>query len=410
MKEHGHSSNSLADAVNQAIGEVTGKVGGIDGSQVRDWKAGRVRWPKATSRAGLEKVAGLSAVDLGFVPRRRASPTTVPQKEDSLRRRTFVTSATLAGPGAVAGTRIGVTDIGRFEQHLAELVQADDRSGGHGSTERRALWCADTILDLQQGSSASQRVRQRLYFLAAAFTSTATWAAIDARKNARAQRHLEKALVLAGYSGDPRIQHRVWGHASLLAVQQKRFTGAVAAGEAARKLSISRRDPLFGSLARTRLAGAYSRSGQQAEALRVIHHAERVFERADGGDGSRPAWMNFFDRAEMVGLRALIDLDLGRYEQAESHLHHALSLIRPELQRNRAYYTCKLALAQLGQGEIDLACETAASVPGISRQAAVSGRVGKLLNGFGGKLLAVAPDASATRAWLESRRSQEGRT
>lgn len=36
MAEHGYSSNTLADAVNQAIGDLTGRLGGLDGSSVRD--------------------------------------------------------------------------------------------------------------------------------------------------------------------------------------------------------------------------------------------------------------------------------------------------------------------------------------------------------------------------------------
>ncbi|GAB7033376.1 hypothetical protein JCM4914_48370 [Streptomyces platensis subsp. malvinus] len=73
MKEHGYSSNSLAEAVNSAVGDLTGRFGGLDGSSIRDWKAGRVRWPKSATRAALEKVTGLPATALGFVPRGRAN-------------------------------------------------------------------------------------------------------------------------------------------------------------------------------------------------------------------------------------------------------------------------------------------------------------------------------------------------
>jgi hypothetical protein len=47
MDEHGYSSNSLADAVNRAIEQLTGRPGGLDGSSVRDWKAGRVKWGRS---------------------------------------------------------------------------------------------------------------------------------------------------------------------------------------------------------------------------------------------------------------------------------------------------------------------------------------------------------------------------
>ncbi|CAO0832435.1 hypothetical protein SMICM17S_10998 [Streptomyces microflavus] len=62
MTEHGYSSNSLADAVNRAVEQLTGRVGRLDGSSVRAWKAGRVAWPKSATRTELEDVTGLPAV------------------------------------------------------------------------------------------------------------------------------------------------------------------------------------------------------------------------------------------------------------------------------------------------------------------------------------------------------------
>ncbi|GAA1317300.1 hypothetical protein GCM10009647_046990 [Streptomyces sanglieri] len=64
MTEHGHSSNSLAEVVNTALESLTGRLGGLDGSSVRDWKSGRVRWPKSATRRALEEVSGLPATAL----------------------------------------------------------------------------------------------------------------------------------------------------------------------------------------------------------------------------------------------------------------------------------------------------------------------------------------------------------
>ncbi|MGW2126984.1 hypothetical protein [Streptomyces sp. NPDC001758] len=52
MTEHGYSSNSLAEAVNRAIERLTGRPGGLDGSSVRAWKAGRVTTLLLNSSAG----------------------------------------------------------------------------------------------------------------------------------------------------------------------------------------------------------------------------------------------------------------------------------------------------------------------------------------------------------------------
>lgn len=108
MGEHGHSSNSLAEAVNRALERLTGRPGGLDGSSVRDWKAGRVRWPKTATRKALEDVTGLPAGELGFVARGRTSANpAAPQEDPDMKRRTLVggiaaAAAAAAAPGTTA--------------------------------------------------------------------------------------------------------------------------------------------------------------------------------------------------------------------------------------------------------------------------------------------------------------------
>lgn len=112
MTEHGYSSNSLAEAVNRAIERLTGHPGGLDGSSVRAWKAGRVTWPKSVARKALEDVTGLPAVALGFVPRGRPSSTPAPpqQEDPDMKRRTLVggiaaAAAAAAAPGTASPRR-----------------------------------------------------------------------------------------------------------------------------------------------------------------------------------------------------------------------------------------------------------------------------------------------------------------
>lgn len=317
-----------------------------------------------------------------------------------MHRRTFIVASTgtslAASPLLAVGSRIGMSDVSRFGQAFDQLIHADNTKGGNDRTERLALGHAEQILRIQQTSSASQRVRSRMYFFAAAFTSTAMWAAVDSRQSVRAQRHLEKAIMVAGLSGDPRIQHRIWGHAAMLATQQKRYADAIASAEAARQLGISRRDPLFGSLAHARAAGAYSEVGQKEAALRSLGHAELAFARVDRSE-PRPTWMGFYDRAELEGLSGLVHLGLGHYSRAEACFHGTLAMLKPEMARNQAYYTAKLAHAQLRQGDADQACATASAAAG--GPAGSSGRVSKLIDSFGRELVAAAPGAKCTREW-----------
>ncbi|MEJ8648566.1 hypothetical protein WKI65_10835 [Streptomyces sp. MS1.AVA.3] len=88
--------------------------------------------------------------------------------------------------------------------------------------------------------------------MAAAFTSSAMWAAIDGRRFDAARHHHERAASLAAMSGDQTIQFRIWSHAGSLYRHMGRPWDALAANDVARALPVTRRDPLFAALGHAR--------------------------------------------------------------------------------------------------------------------------------------------------------------
>jgi tetratricopeptide (TPR) repeat protein len=318
-----------------------------------------------------------------------------------VRRRSFLTAATgtaLASIGATSSRpKIGTSDLSRLQARFDELVHADN-TGDAGSLESEALQFARTALALQQNHSASQRVRSGLYLLAASFTSTAMWAAVDAHQVDDAQRHRESAVTLAGLSGDSGIQFRIWSHTAILALQCENWPEAVAAAAVARNSSVTRKDPLFASLAHARNAGVLAMVGDRTSAFGSLRAAEKAWERVDPLE-FRPTWMDFYDQAELEGLSAIVHLHLGQYAEAEAFTHRALTRLRPELRRNRTYYTAQLAVAQLLQGEVEQACGTAMQAAGDC-----AGRSSRILTRFDKTLARVAPDSRDASNWREYRR------
>ncbi|WP_159395040.1 tetratricopeptide repeat protein [Streptomyces sp. 2323.1] len=135
-------------------------------------------------------------------------------------------------------------------------------------------------------------------------------------------------------------------------------------------------------------------------ALRSLENAEKAYEHADPQDG-RPAWASFYDRAELDGLSALVMSDLGRHDEAEAHLHRALSRLRPDYRRNRIYYSVHLALAQLAQGEAEQAVATALPLlPGPGEEP-LGGRTSDLLRQFDRMLKQVAPGTRSAVKWAD---------
>ncbi|MFI1334006.1 XRE family transcriptional regulator [Streptomyces sp. NPDC020845] len=405
MGEHGYSSNSLAEAVNKALERFTGRMGGLDGSSVRGWKAGRVRWPKAATRKALEDVTGLPATALGFVPRGRTSPTPAPPQEDpDMKRRTLVggiaaAAAAAASPGTAAPRRIGMSDVERLQCRFAEIIASDHRHGGQLSIEQQAAALADEALNLQNAGSATQRVRSSLYACAASFRSSAMWAAIDGRRYNDAKVHMREAQALAEMSGDQAIKFRIWSHTGTMYRHMGCPADALAANDVARNLHITRRDPMFASLGLARQGAILGVAQDRTGTRRAFDHAQDAMDRANP-DAYRPVWMiAFYDQAELDSLALSAYLSLGAYQTAEFHAHRCLSALRPHMCRSKAIATTRLAHAQLAQGADDAATFTAMSVP--QDAATQHPRVTRMLQEFGAALRATAQGSSTVQTWTE---------
>ncbi|MFF2331228.1 MULTISPECIES: XRE family transcriptional regulator [unclassified Streptomyces] len=407
MAEHGYSSNSLADAVNRALEQLTGRPGGLDGSSVRAWKAGRVTWPKSATRKALEEVSGLPTVALGFVPRGRPSPAPAPppQEDPDMKRRILLggiaaaAAVAAAAPGTAAARRIGMSDVDRLNKRFADIIASDHRHGGQLGIEQRAAALADEALNLQNAGSATQRVRSSLYASAAAFRSSAMWAAIDGRRYDVAKAHMREAQALAEMSSDQAIKFRIWSHAGTMYRHMGRPAEAIAANDVARNLHLTRRDPLFASLGMARQGAVHGAAQDRTGTRRAFEQAQEAMLRADPAD-YRPVWMlAFYDQAELDSLALCAYLALGDYPTAEYHAHRCLSALRPHMVRSRAITTTRLAHAQLAQRAADAATATAMRIP--AETATQHARVSRMLQEFGAALRATAPGSSTAQTWTE---------
>lgn len=292
---------------------------------------------------------------------------------------------------------VGITDVIRLRNGLDDLMALDDTRGGHESLEQAALAGASRALGMQN-QAASQRIRQRLFSVAADYTATAAWSALDARHSDRAEQHLSRALYLAGLAQDSVVELRVWNSFAMLAHQRQHFTHAVDSAQAAQATAISRRDPLFASLAHARTAVGHSNLGDRQAALRSLGHAREALAKADPAE-PRPSWMAFYGPAELNAMTAIVRDHIGDAAESEAASHQALSSIPSQFRRNRALATTRLALAQLHQRDVDQACYTAASVFGLMSGNPLPGRMRSLLGDYYRDLITLAPNALVTREW-----------
>ncbi|MFD3998944.1 XRE family transcriptional regulator [Streptomyces sp. NPDC058583] len=409
MTAHQMSASELADAVNGAIGIFTGKAGTTSERTVFRWLSGENRWPQARQRLALESVTGLPVTALGFVPRGKSTHAALPEDPD-MRRRLLLGAAAGTAAAAIPITqraparpsRVGTSDVIRLRDDVERLLALDAERGGHG-LERAALAGAGEALRLQK-ESATQRVRQRLYALAADFTATAAWSLIDAGRLDGASRHLDRALALAGLAQDSEVALQVWNLRAMLARQRRDYPEAVASSQAAQTTAITRRSPLHASLAHARTAVGLAHGGEDRAALRCLGRAEDALAKADLTQ-PRPAWIAFYGPAELHSLTAIVRDVVGHPAQAEAASHRALAALPDTYRRNRAYTTARLALAQLHQGDVEQACATSGTVFEIMAGTSLPGRMRLLLGDFQRDLLAQAPAALA-HEWMDRYRTE----
>lgn len=413
LEAHGMTHADLAERMNGAIEELTGRRGNVTDRAVRRYVGGQTRRPQRIHMAALEIVFGCRAQQMGLIPPAGtaqrgdpAHPPTPHDQEDPVLRRTFMSAAAgtalsaTAASSATTSSRIitvGTSDVARIRHQLSTLWLQDDVEGGGTAMEERALLIGQRSLHLQQNGSATQRVRARLYALAASSTATAAWAAIDSRRMNVAQRHMESAIHLAGLSGDGQVQHQIWRYTAVLSSQRGRWTDAVAATEAAMTTSVHRSDPLYAAVGHAHLASKLARTGDRARAMRAMERARVAFSRADL-DEPRPASIAHFTQGELDGLAGLAMLGCGRPADAEGYLHRCVGALRSDQHRNLGYYLMHVAMAQLNQGDVEQASATAAKVNPPSASPS-SGRVPHLLTKFTKQLSLTAPGSRADRYW-----------
>ncbi|MER5555115.1 hypothetical protein ABT001_26170 [Streptomyces sp. NPDC002793] len=283
----------------------------------------------------------------------------------------------------------------------------DDSRGGHEGLEDAALAGAEEALGKQR-LGATQRVRLRLFAVAADYVATAAWSALDARRTDRAQALLGRALYLAGVGQDAAVELRVWNSYAMLAHQRGAHTDAVDCGQAALATAIARRDPFFASLAHARTAVGHSNLGDRQAALRSLGRARDALGKADSGR-ARPSWTAFYGHAELTAMTAIVRDRTGDFAGAEAASHQALGSIPGQFRRNRALATARLALTQVHQRDVDQACSTASAVFELMAGTPIPGRMRSLLGDFYRDLITLAPDAGIAREWGDHYRSEWSR-
>jgi len=286
----------------------------------------------------------------------------------------------IAIPALPSRGRLGMSDVDRLREPLAELVAIDSRLGGV-ALARVASEQARRILGTVEHYELSTRVEKALYALAGEYLAVAGWFSVDADELDAAGDFLDQALRTASIARDPLLQAQIWNYMAMRARQAGAYTEAHAVAKAGLDSTAARRNPKVAALFHARVAHGHAFRGEYGLADRSLGRARAALSRVRD-DTPTPPWLLFVDEAQMNALSAIAYNALGRYDKAEDFAKRDMDLIPPTGVRSRAHGVLHLAEARLGRHQVEQAAhdataalDLAGQMRGELRQGRVAGRL-----------------------------------
>lgn len=392
MDEANVSNKGLAKRIRDAAGE-RGISLGTTHVSVQRWRDGAGIQPQTASvmADALSSKLGrrITPADLGFFDHTRQAapdtvgyPSTVPdvlsmldglaqeRAEEAVTDRLLVADADLstavlswmiARPDGVqadrpAHQRVGMRDVRAIRDAAATFMLLDFKyGGGHGHRALRHYFRHEVLLLLS--ASYSEKVGHALFSATAEVSQLLAWTAYDVGNHRLAHRYLTSTLRLSQVCDDRMFGARILGNlshqANYLGNHAQAIQLARAAVEGAKGRATPRAMASFWSME----ARALSNAGDRTGASRAMNQAERQFEQADTADD--PAWLRYFDYAELLGEFCHCFRDLKMRREAVEHAHRAVEATDPQYARTLGFCRMVLAQSQLLNGDLEAAVTTA---------------------------------------------------
>lgn len=333
-----------------------------------------MQWPHPRYLLALERTLGRSAIDLGFIPRGKASidrltaarstmrttPGELPRGANPSYSRAVPsggTSDSTSTPTVPPVGRIGRSHVAYLHDRLSHL---HGRDACHGDGDLAAVAAEEfaRVSDALATCTYSEQVEQELYAAAGEFAASAGWFAFDSGSTTTAGRYYDQALRLALIANDPVLHAHVLVVMAIQAVFAGRPAECTSIARAGLRQNAARNSPVITALFHARAGAGLARCGEAVASARAFVRAERALDQ-HSDSGPVPPWLTFFGPGELSGLVAQAHLALGNYKAAEQAAVDTLTQIDPCYSRNRLLYQVTQARAQLGRGSLDEACATA---------------------------------------------------
>ncbi|MEV0318147.1 hypothetical protein ACIBKX_07775 [Streptomyces sp. NPDC050658] len=246
--------------------------------------------------------------------------------------------------------------VAAIRSTVQDFWRRDDQSGG--SALRPAI-VGQLRYAMGLIQNAPDAVRGDLQSVSAELARLAGWAHFDTRQYSTARIYFSQALRLARDIDDRQFIANVLSSMSLQATYvdepQDAVRLACAAQDAARDTQYTF---LVLSMLHMREAFAHATLRDALSCRQAITRSHRYFDKARS-DGTAPEWVRYFDETKLTVDTGIALAQLGEHKRAEPLIAEGLRRENHEQQRGRAFHAVWLATAQLRNGSLDRACDTA---------------------------------------------------
>ena len=252
--------------------------------------------------------------------------------------------------------RVGMRDVRAIREAAGLFMQLDFKyGGGHGHKALRHYFREDVLPLLN--ASYSEKVGTSLFGAAAEISQLLAWTAYDVGNHRLAHRYLTSTLRLSQVIDDRMFGARILGNLSHQANYLGNHTQAIQLARAAVESAKGRATPRAMSNYSAMEARALSNANDGIAAARAMKEAERHFERAHTDED--PAWLGYFDEAELMGELCHCFRDLKMRRDAVAQAQRAVDSTDPKYARTLGFCRMVLAQSQLLNGELEAAVTTA---------------------------------------------------
>jgi tetratricopeptide (TPR) repeat protein len=281
---------------------------------------------------------------------------------------------------ALSGDRVTDTMVSTIEQRICTLRTLDDQLGGARLLEQ-ARGDLALVTGLLSGGRYTDRVRLRLYALAARVSHLTGWMAYDAGLRSAGQRYYVGALRSARTAGDDAFGAFILAEMGVHVSEAGRTAERVdlistAIDNAPHSLSSCTQSFLY-----LHKAEALSRDGYHRKAGTALNRAASLWER--DAEEENPDWLDWFGEAQLRSTEGKVLLRSGQVERATSSLETSVASAAP---RDRAVRSSRLAEARLAGSDLEGALDAANYGAGLLEDSVSSVRALDRLKEFSARL------------------------